>query len=87
MKSNVPLLLSPIGINAPAHWSGMAEVRARLPVPLRVRRDRQRWLFDEGEIGWPKVCERWKRRGPANRKFVEMIQEGRGFRQQLEMAA
>jgi len=39
------------------------------------------------EIGWSKVFERWKRRGPANRKFVEMIQEGRGFRQQLEMAA
>ena len=33
------------------------------------------------------MFERWKGRGPANRKFVEMIQEGRGFRQMLEMAA
>jgi hypothetical protein len=33
------------------------------------------------------VFERWKGRGPANQRYVEMIQEGRGFRQQLEMAA
>jgi hypothetical protein len=33
------------------------------------------------------VFERWKRRGPSNKAFVEAIQDGRGFRKQLEAAA
>jgi ring-1,2-phenylacetyl-CoA epoxidase subunit PaaA len=87
MKSTVPLCES-IGVCAPAHWSEEEQQYVLdYPFPCEYDETDKRWLFDEGEIGWNKVFERWKRRGPANRKFVEMIQEGRGFRQQLEMAA
>ena len=33
-----------------------------------------------------RVFERWKRRGPSNRAYVEAIQEGRAFRRLLEAA-
>jgi hypothetical protein len=42
--------------------------------------------MDEGEISWSQVFERWKGRGPANKRFVESIQEGRAFRGMLEAA-
>ena len=37
----------------------------------------KRWLTEEDEITWDEVLERWRRRGPANEEFVEMIQRGR----------
>ena len=71
------------GLDGPGA-QGRRRVRARLPVPVRVRRAEKRWLFDEGEISWDQVLERWKRRGPANEELVEQVQ--RGYRQMTEMA-
>jgi ring-1,2-phenylacetyl-CoA epoxidase subunit PaaA len=87
MKSTVPLCES-IGISVPAHWSDSEQKFVlEYPFPCEYDEDEKRWLFSEGGISWSKVFERWKGRGPANKRFVEMIQEGRGFRHQLEMAA
>ena len=84
MQSTVPLCES-IGIKVPAHWSE-ADQRYVLDFafPCEYDEDEKRWLFGEGEISWEQVFERWKRRGPANKQFVEAIQDGRGFRKQLE---
>ncbi|HEX7239014.1 MAG TPA: Phenylacetic acid catabolic protein, partial [Longimicrobiaceae bacterium] len=86
MKSTVPLCES-IGIEVPAHWD---EARGRFeldfPFPCQYDEGEKRWLFGEGEISWSQVFERWKGRGPANKQFIESIQEGRSFRGMLEAA-
>ena len=87
MASTVPLCES-IGIDVPAHWDeGEQKYVLEYSFPCEYDEDEKRWLFGEGEISWEQVFERWKRRGPANKSFVESIQDGKGFRKQLEMAA
>jgi ring-1,2-phenylacetyl-CoA epoxidase subunit PaaA len=87
MQSTVPLCES-IGIKVPAHWSEVDQKYVLdFAFPCEYDEDEKRWLFEEGEISWDQVFERWKRRGPANKQFVEAIQDGRGFRKQLEAAA
>jgi ring-1,2-phenylacetyl-CoA epoxidase subunit PaaA len=81
MKSTVPLCESI------AHWDeAQQKFVLDYPFPCQYDEGEKRWLFDEGEISWSEVFERWKGRGPANRQFIEMIQEGWGFRQRLEAA-
>ena len=38
--------------------------------------EERRWLMDR-PITWDAVLARWKRRGPGNAAFVEMLQRGR----------
>lgn len=87
MEATVPLCET-IGILVPAHHDD-ANGRFVLdyPFPCRYDEDEKRWLFDEGQIGWDAVFERWKGRGPKNRDYVAAIQEGRGLRRMLEAAA
>jgi ring-1,2-phenylacetyl-CoA epoxidase subunit PaaA len=86
MKSTVPLCES-IGIEVPAHWDEeQQQFVLEYPFPCEYDEDEKRWLFDEGEIGWPQVFQRWKGRGPSNKHYVESIQEGRHFRKMLEAA-
>jgi ring-1,2-phenylacetyl-CoA epoxidase subunit PaaA len=86
MQATVPLCEG-IGIDVPAHWDEN-EQRFVLdyPFPCEYDESEKRWLFDEGEIGWEQVFERWKGRGPKNRDYVAAIQEGRTFRRMLEAA-
>ncbi len=87
MKSTVPLCES-IGVKVPAHWDeGRQEFVLEYPFPCEYDEDEKRWLFDEGEISWTQVFERWKGRGPKNKDYVETIQEGKAFRNLLEVAA
>lgn len=87
MQSTVPLCEA-IGIRVPAHRDdARGDYVLDFPFPCEFDPDAKRWLFDEGEIGWQQVFERWKRRGPKNREYIEQIQAGRAFRQQLEVAA
>ncbi|HEX6367484.1 MAG TPA: hypothetical protein VF006_01050, partial [Longimicrobium sp.] len=87
MKSTVPLCES-IGIDVPAHWDeGEQKYVLEYSFPCEYDEDEKQWLFGEGEISWEQVFERWKRRGPSNKAFVESIQDGKGFRRQLEAAA
>jgi ring-1,2-phenylacetyl-CoA epoxidase subunit PaaA len=86
MGATVPLCES-IGIDVPAHWDeARQEYVLEYPFPCEYDETERRWLFDEGEITWTQVFERWKGRGPKNKEYVAAIQEGRGFRRMLETA-
>jgi ring-1,2-phenylacetyl-CoA epoxidase subunit PaaA len=86
MESTVPLCES-IGVDVPAHWDEeKEEFVLEYPFPCAYDEDEKRWLFDEGQISWDAVFERWKGRGPKNRDYVEAIQDGRAFRSMLEAA-
>lgn len=86
MAATVPLCEG-IGIDVPAHWDeARDEYVLEYPFPCAYNPDEKRWLFDEGEIGWKQVFERWKGRGPKNRDFVGLLQEGKQFRKMLEAA-
>ena len=83
MAATVPLCEG-IGIRVPAHWDeARGEYVLDYAFPCEYDPDAKRWMFDEGEITWPQVFERWKGRGPANARFVEAIQEGKQYRQLL----
>jgi ring-1,2-phenylacetyl-CoA epoxidase subunit PaaA len=77
MASTVPLCES-IGISVPAHFDE-ANKRYELDYPFPCRYDvaAKRWVFDEGEISWDEVFDRWKGRGPMNEEFVESIRRSR----------
>jgi ring-1,2-phenylacetyl-CoA epoxidase subunit PaaA len=84
LRATVPLCEG-IGISVPAHADGSTgEYVLEYPFPCEYDEGKKQWLFDEGEIGWEQVFERWKGRGPKNREYVEAIQNGRFTRRQLE---
>jgi ring-1,2-phenylacetyl-CoA epoxidase subunit PaaA len=86
LKATVPLCES-IGLRVPAHYDeAQGEYVLDYPFPCEFDEDEKRWLFEEGEIGWDRVFARWKRRGPMNARYVEMIQAGRDFRSMLAAA-
>jgi len=77
MASTVPLC-EQLGLKAPAHWDEEDETYVLdYPFPCRYDAEAKRWLFDEGEISWDEVFERWKARGPMNETYVESIQRSR----------
>jgi ring-1,2-phenylacetyl-CoA epoxidase subunit PaaA len=78
MAATVPLCES-IGIDVPAHYDDASESYVMdYPFPCRYDPEAKRWLFDEGQISWDEVFERWKGRGPMNKEFVESIRRSRG---------
>src|SRR5687768_2130711 len=85
MQSTVPLCES-IGLSVPAHAvevEGEGEEKTTryeldFPFPCRYDAETKRWLFEEGEIGWDQVFERWKTRGPMNERYVESLRRSRG---------
>jgi ring-1,2-phenylacetyl-CoA epoxidase subunit PaaA len=77
MSTAVPFCES-IGIDVPAHHDAAAgRYVIDFPFPAQFDEREKRWLLEEGAISWDDVQERWRRRGPANEEFVEMIQRGR----------
>ena len=77
MASTVPLCES-IGISVPAHFDEASQrYELDYPFPCRYDAAAKHWLFDEGEIAWEEVFERWKGRGPMNEEFVESIRRSR----------
>lgn len=78
MASTVPLS-EELGLDVPAHWDAEREEYVLdYPFPCRYDAEAKRWLFDEGEITWDEVFERWKGRGPMNEIYVESVQRSRG---------
>ena len=74
MSATVPLCES-IGIEVPAHYDEQKqEYVLDYPFPCQYDPDEKRWLFEEGEITWDEVFQRWKARGPMNQRYVEMVQ-------------
>ncbi len=77
MSSTVPLC-EQLGLDVPAHWDDEAEAYVlEYPFPCRYDPEAKRWLFEEGEITWDEVFERWKQRGPMNEIYVESVQRSR----------
>ena len=78
MRTAVPFLHS-LNLEVPAHYDEKQdEYTVTFPFPSRFDVDEKRWVFEEGEIGWDKVIDRWKARGPNNHKYVSEIQRGYG---------
>ncbi|MEM7118917.1 MAG: Phenylacetic acid catabolic protein [Chloroflexota bacterium] len=78
MRTAVPFLSS-LNIDVPAYYDKKTDQYiVTFPFPSRLDVDAKRWIFEEGQIGWDKVIERWKGRGPNNHKFVSEIQRGYG---------
>ena len=77
MSSTVPLC-EELGLDAPAHWNAEEErYELEYPFPCQYDAEEKRWLFEEGEITWDDVFERWKGRGPMNEIYVESVQRSR----------
>ena len=78
MDSAVPLCEG-LGLNVPAHkdtTTGTYELDFPFPCPYDP--EAKRWLFEDGQITWDEVFERWKKRGPMNERYVESLRGSRG---------
>lgn len=74
MSTAVPLCEG-LHLKVPAHYD--AEQQAYVvdgAFPQHFDAQARRW---EGQCSWDDVMKRWKARGPANERFVGMIQRGR----------
>ncbi len=77
MEATVPLC-EKIGVDVPAHYDETKqEFVIDFSFPCQYDVDAKRWLFDE-PLTWDQVFERWKSRGPMNRRYVEMVQGNGG---------
>jgi ring-1,2-phenylacetyl-CoA epoxidase subunit PaaA len=66
-----------VGLVVPAHRDEEAgRYVIDCPFPAEFDEERKAWLLDDGAIGWDQVIERWKRRGPMNREYVNRLQRG-----------
>ena len=73
MSATVPLCES-LGLEVPAHYDEAAQhYELDYPFPCRYDAAAKRWLFDEGQITWDEVFQRWKARGPMNERYVESV--------------
>ena len=87
MSHTVPLC-ERNGFHAPAHRDEAAgRYVLDYPFPCRYDAAAKRWLFDEGEITWDEVFDRWKARGPMNERYVESIRRSHGSVAKLMGAA
>ncbi len=65
-----------IGVDAPAHHDEAAdEYVLEYDLPVAYDPAAKEWQFDE-PISWSDVLDRWRDRGPAIERYVEMIQSG-----------
>ena len=77
MSSTVPLC-EELGLSTPAHYDEAEEQYVLdYPFPCQYDPDDKQWLFDEGEITWDAVFERWKGRGPMNETYVDSVRRSR----------
>jgi len=77
MSATVPLCES-LGLNVPAHYDENAEHYVLdYPFPCQYDAMEKHWFFEDGEISWDTVFERWKARGPMNQRYVESIRRSR----------
>ena len=77
MSSTVPLCES-LGLKVPAHYDeGEGKYVLDYPFPCQYDAIEKHWLFEDGEISWDTVFERWKGRGPMNQRYVESVRRSR----------
>jgi ring-1,2-phenylacetyl-CoA epoxidase subunit PaaA len=76
MDSAVPVL-EEVGLDVPAHYDEDAEEWVvEYDFPVAFEEAEKNWRFDT-PISWDDVIDRWRSRGPANEKYVNMLQSGR----------
>jgi ring-1,2-phenylacetyl-CoA epoxidase subunit PaaA len=76
MSTAVPFVTN-LGFSVPAHFDEAAQqwvVECAFPAVFDERATR--WLLEDGPITWDDVMIRWRKRGPKNAEFVEMVQRG-----------
>jgi ring-1,2-phenylacetyl-CoA epoxidase subunit PaaA len=77
MESTVPLCET-LGLKVPAHFDKASESYVLdFPFPCPYDPQQKRWLFEDGQITWDAVFERWKARGPMNEQYVESLRTSR----------
>jgi ring-1,2-phenylacetyl-CoA epoxidase subunit PaaA len=73
MSATVPLCES-LGLKVPAHWDeAQGAYVLDYPFPCPYDAAAKRWLFEDGQITWDAVFQRWKARGPMNEYYVESV--------------
>ena len=76
LSRTVPLM-NELGLDVPAHYDEEAdEYVLDYDLPVAFDEDNKEWRFDE-PISWSDVIDRWRARGPANEKYVNLIQSGK----------
>jgi ring-1,2-phenylacetyl-CoA epoxidase subunit PaaA len=77
MSATVPLCES-LELKVPAHYDEESEQYVLdYPFPCQYDAAEKHWFFEDGEITWDVVFERWKSRGPMNVIYVESIRRSR----------
>lgn len=77
MSATVPLCES-LELKVPAHYDEEREQYVLdYPFPCQYDAAEKHWFFEDGEITWDVVFERWKSRGPMNVIYVESIRRSR----------
>jgi len=72
----VPLMVQ-LGFRVPAHYDAQkGEYVIDCPFPMDFDEQRKRWKVEEGAVGWARVLERWKRRGPGLGYCVDTVRAG-----------
>ncbi|MFC7115507.1 Phenylacetic acid catabolic protein [Natronoarchaeum sp. GCM10025703] len=67
-------LMEELDLDVPAHYDDDAEEYVLdYDLPVAFDEENKEWLFDE-PISWSDVMDRWRSRGPANEKYVNLIQ-------------
>lgn len=75
LSTAVPFCES-IGVKVPAHYDEKLErFVIDVPFPCKFDIENKKWLFDQPDT-WENVIQRFKKRGPQNKQFVERIQKG-----------
>jgi ring-1,2-phenylacetyl-CoA epoxidase subunit PaaA len=69
-------LMDELDLDVPAHYDEEAdEYVLEYDLPIAFDAENKDWRFDE-QITWSDVLDRWRDRGPANEKYVNLIQSG-----------
>lgn len=70
-------LMEELDLDVPAHYDEDAdEYVLDYDLPVAFDEENKEWLFDQ-PISWSDVMDRWRSRGPANEKYVNLLQSGK----------
>ena len=75
--SHVVPLADELDLDVPAHYDDQAdEYVLEYDAPVAFDAANKEWRFEE-PISWGNVIDRWRDRGPANEKYVNLLQSGK----------
>nr|WP_248647575.1 hypothetical protein [Halalkalicoccus jeotgali] len=68
--------MNELDLDVPAHYDEEREEYViEYDMPIAFDAANKEWRYDE-PISWSDVMDRWRSRGPANEKYVDLIQSG-----------